>query len=170
MCYHHISWPALLLGARVSYWRVRGNNALLACSPICHSLSAMGIHCNSRGHSGAFFPYSLGAPHCFLNTQDSQEVLEYFTTIMYDDLLWCVLLWFGVNACYPFFKKWRHWHYLWSNPKWHGLWPCDTISMVLCKTAVTPLLMYRSYCSLALSHRYDVHELAHRMISSFSPK
>ena len=28
------------------------------------------------------------------------------------------------------------------------------ISMALCKTAVTPLLMHWSYCSFALSHRY----------------
>ena len=30
----------------------------------------------------------------------------------------------------------------------------STVSMALCKTAVTPLLTHWSYCSLALSHQY----------------
>ena len=30
---------------------------------------------------------------------------------------------------------------------------CDLLSMAQCKTAVTPLLMHWSYCSLALSHQ-----------------
>ena len=33
-----------------------------------------------------------------------------------------------------------------------------TISMTSCKTAVTPLLMHWSYCSLAPSHRYKIFE------------
>ena len=32
---------------------------------------------------------------------------------------------------------------------------CHNICMAYCKTAVTPLLSHWSYCSLALSHRYD---------------
>ena len=35
---------------------------------------------------------------------------------------------------------------------WHEMYAL--ISMAWCKTAVTPLLMYRSYCSLALIHQY----------------
>ena len=33
--------------------------------------------------------------------------------------------------------------------------PSQNLSMAQCKTAVTPLLMHWSYCSLALSHHYD---------------
>ena len=38
-----------------------------------------------------------------------------------------------------------------------NLWIQNIISMLLCKTAVTPLLTYWSYCSLALSHRSIPH-------------
>ena len=34
------------------------------------------------------------------------------------------------------------------------------ISMALCKTAVTPLLMHWSYCSLALSHRFHIQTVS----------
>ena len=57
-----------------------------------------------------------------------------------------------LSSCYDNFIKsetcaWRMWQthlYVWKR----------RISMVLCKTAVTPLLTHWSYCSLALSYRY----------------
>ena len=37
----------------------------------------------------------------------------------------------------------------------------NLISVALCKTVVTPVLMHWSYCSLALSHRYHVYLWIH---------
>ena len=42
------------------------------------------------------------------------------------------------------------------------------ISMALCKTAATPLLTHWSYCSLALSHRYDLIGYLIRKARSFT--